>query len=102
MRFIFTSLVVLFALLIATPTIAGDSGIGRYQAILIGGQEGGSSCVFILDTKEGHLWTWGLAVVSMKKVVERITYKGRVQPGIKMGDIIEEITTTSIEEKKGP
>jgi len=100
MRIIFTSLVIVVTLLIATPTIAADSGIGRYTAILIGGQEGRSSVVFILDTKEGHVWTWGLAVVSMKKVVERITYKGRVRPGKKMGEIIEEIITTSIEDKR--
>ncbi|MBW2002771.1 MAG: hypothetical protein JRI30_09695 [Deltaproteobacteria bacterium] len=53
-----------------------------------------------MDTKEGHVWTWGLAVVGMKKVVERITYKGRVRPGKKMGEIIEEIITTSIEDKR--
>jgi len=100
MRIISTSLVILFVLLIATPAIAADSGIGRYSAILIGGQEGRNSVVFILDTKEGHVWTWGLAVVSMKKVVERITYKGRVRPGKKMGEIIEEIITTSIEDKR--
>ena len=100
MRIIFTGLVIMFALLIATPTIAADPGIGRYQAILIGGQKGRSSAVFILDTKEGHLWTWGLAVVSMKKVVERITYKGRVRPGKKMGEVIEEIITTGIEDKR--
>jgi len=39
MRIIFTSLVIIVTLLIATPTIAADSGIGRYTAILIGGQE---------------------------------------------------------------
>jgi hypothetical protein len=38
MRIIFTSLVIIIALLIATPTIAADSGIGRYTAIFIGGQ----------------------------------------------------------------
>jgi len=86
MRIIFTSLVIIVTLLIATPTIAADSGVGRYTAILIGGQEGRSSVVFILDTKE--------------KVVERITYKGRVRPGKKMGEIIEEIITTSIEDKR--
>jgi hypothetical protein len=100
MRIIFTGFVIIVALLIATPTIATDSGIGRYTAILIGGQDGRSSVVFILDTKEGHIWTWGLAVVSMKKVVERITYKGRVRPGKEMGEIIEEIITTSIEDKR--
>jgi hypothetical protein len=102
MRLIVTGLLILLALLIATPTIAGESGIGRYQAILIGGKEGSSSCVFILDTKEGHIWTWGLAVVSIEKVSERITYKGRVRPGKKVGEVIEEIITPSIEEKKKP
>jgi len=53
-----------------------------------------------LHTKEGHVWTWGLAVVSMKKIVERITHKGRVRPGKKMGEVIEEIITTSIEDKR--
>jgi len=57
MRIIFTSLVIMVTLLIATPTIAADSGVGRYTAILIGGQGGRSSVVFILDTKEGHVWT---------------------------------------------
>ena len=100
MRIIFSSLAIVVILLIATPTLATDSGIGRYTALLIGGQEGRSSVVFILDTKEGHVWTWGLAVVSMKKVVERITYKGRVRPGKQMGEIIEEIITTTIENKR--
>ena len=103
MRGLFTMLVILFVLLASTITArAGESETGRYQALLIGGKDGRSSAIFILDTQEGHIWTWGLAVISMNKVMERITYKGKVRPGTKMGDVIDEIVTTSIQDRKKP
>jgi hypothetical protein len=48
---------------------------GRFQAIEILGGGG----VFILDTKEGHMWLW---------MQSTTYYEGFVYPGVKVGDVV--------------
>ena len=50
---------------------------GRFQAIPING----STSIFILDTKEGHMWLWGMG---------QTLYEGFVYPGVETGDMINE------------
>jgi hypothetical protein len=52
---------------------------GRFQAVRLDG-----SSVFVLDTRDGHLWAWAFG-----KEGGFITYQGRVFPGLRMGDVIE-------------
>ena len=94
MRFIFTVLAILLALTTATPTIAEEPGTQRYQAIhLPCGEEALGFIVFIIDTKEGHFWTWRTAAESRRRVA-LLKYEGRVQPGKKIGEVIwKEITS---------
>ncbi len=81
MRFIFTTLVIVFVLLIATPAIAGQ---GRYQAVTI--QSNGSEKIFILDTENGHCWTW--LPPSDSRISSIIKYEGKVKVGKKPGEFI--------------
>ena len=78
MKIKFASLAVLLIIIFATPLVAADNEIGRYQAVVMPVKDFG---FFILDTKEGHIWFYAR---------NKIIYKGKVKPGQKMGDIIEE------------
>ncbi|MDJ0892002.1 MAG: hypothetical protein QNK18_12530 [Gammaproteobacteria bacterium] len=76
--------------LIAGPALAADTG--RYEAVRL--QEGGRlgeagslrSKVFIMDTVEGHFWTWEEDM----RLGWTLTYRGKVRPGESAGDIIEQ------------
>lgn len=94
MRVIF----VLYALLLTTAAIAQP---GRYQAIAV--PETGSSAqisgispkVFIIDTQEGHLWTWTenetiAQDAGPPKLGTVLIYQGKLRPGNRSGDIIEQ------------
>jgi hypothetical protein len=54
-------------------------GPGRFQAVRLDG-----SSVFVLDTRDGHLWVWAFG-----KAGGFITYQGRVFPGLEMGEVVE-------------
>lgn len=91
------------ALLLIQPASADDE-YGRYRAIVLneGGQANSSGSVvprvFIIDSKEGHMWT-----LDQKTKLHNIkgefslgtvlTYQGKVRPGKKMGDIVEQAAT---------
>lgn len=73
---------------------------GRYEAVVIpqaNGSGQGTSLqpkVFILDTEEGHLWTWSENEVIYGELDKPqfgsvLIYQGRVRPGERMGEIIE-------------
>ena len=88
-KVIFATLIILCVLLVAMPAIA-DSEIGRYQAIRMD-----DNVTFIIDTKEGHLWTWAL-----KHRTAALFYCGRVKQGTRMMEIIDKhIITNSAESK---
>lgn len=93
--------ILLFALFLQSfSTLAGDEP-GRYQAtVLHEGAQGGKSAklipkVFIMDTKDGHMWVLEQNTKLHKPKGEFaigtvLIYQGRVRPGKKMGEIIEE------------
>lgn len=76
--------------LLAFPVMAAETG--RYEAVRL--QEGarvgesGSlrSKIFIIDTVEGHFWTWEEDL----RLGSTLTYRGQARPGKKAGDIIEQ------------
>ncbi len=92
---------VLLTFFLTTLPVAADDYKGRYQAVVLheGGQgnQFGKSLpeVFIIDSQDGHMWTLeqhtklegvkgGFALGTV------LTYQGRVRPGKKMGEIIEQ------------
>ena len=89
-----TVVVMLFSILI-TPNLFAQE-IGRYQAVAIPRIEGDGKYVFIIDTKEGHTWSWNEWPTRYKTDgslmmygARQIIYQGKVRPGKKIGDIIE-------------
>ena len=96
-------LLLLSVLLIVRPASAEEE-YGRYRAIVLNeaGQASSSGSVvprvFIIDSKEGHMWT-----LDQKTKLHNLkgnftlgtvlTYQGRVRPGKKMGDIVEQAPT---------
>lgn len=83
------------------PVIA-DGDNNRYQAVVL--HEGGQGNqfgkllpkVFIIDSKEGHMWILdhNTKLHSPKKgsfaLGSVLTYQGRVKPGKKMGEVVEQ------------
>lgn len=85
--------------LVAAPLAALAEG-GRYQAVAIPDASRSAQAanvnpkVLILDTVEGHLWTWGenetvFDSAGRPQLGTALIYQGRVRPGSKMGDVIE-------------
>lgn len=87
------------ALLAASASPAADD-TGRYAAFVMheGGRSGASGSlqprVFIIDTVEGHLWTWE-ENTRIEEPGKRpsfgtgLVYQGRVRPGTRMGEVID-------------
>ena|SRR4030067_3156039 len=71
--------------------------IGRYQAFQVIKPNSTSMVVFILDTQEGHMWTW--SEITNATV---ILYEGKVKPGVKMRESVDifEFKTVPPTEKK--
>lgn len=91
------------ALLLFSGTILAGSteGDGRYQAVVLhsaGASSGTGSIspkVFILDTRDGHMWTWEQnARVKRKKgglsFGNLLTYQGKLRPGKHPGEVVSE------------
>ena len=57
---------------------------GRFQAVRMD-----SNAIFILDTKEGHLWVWVIQKDSEGQPAEFMFYQGQVVPGSSMGELID-------------
>lgn len=85
--------------LLQTAIVAHAADDGRYQAFVL--QEAGSSggsvtlmpSVFIIDSRDGHMWIWEKNMPLPGADGKRgfgtlITYQGQVKPGSKIGDII--------------
>ncbi|HHH12823.1 MAG TPA: hypothetical protein ENJ98_01160 [Thiolapillus brandeum] len=87
--------------LLLLPALAAAGEDGRYQAVVLhsaGTSSGTGSIspkVFILDTRDGHMWTWEQnARVQRKKgglsFGNILTYQGRLHPGSRAGEVISE------------
>lgn len=80
--------------LIATPVMAAE--VGRYQAVPMDsdGPGRGSGRVLIIDTQEGHVWTWsGNELLgdggSGRRYGSAFVYQGKVRPGNKNGEVLD-------------
>ncbi len=93
-----TAILSLIVLLASSSMVLAEGG--RYQAVSISesSKSGlGSNInakVLILDTVEGHLWTWGenetvFDSAGKPQLGTALIYQGRVRPGSKMGEVIE-------------
>ncbi len=97
-------LIVLWGVLNMSQAVAEEEQYGRYRAIVLhDGIASGNSghlipTVFIIDSKEGHMWTLDqntklYAPNSRFSLGTVLTYQGQVRPGKKMGEIVEQAAT---------
>ena len=77
-------------------TVAYAAETGRYQAVPLEseGNARGGNRVLIIDTQEGHVWTWsGNELVGSGSNERRygpaFIYHGKVRPGSRTGEVIE-------------
>ena len=77
-------------------TSAYAAEAGRYQAVPLEseGNGRGGSRVFIIDTQDGHIWTWsGNELVGSggneRRYGPAFVYHGKVRPGSRTGEVIE-------------
>lgn len=68
---------------------------GRFQAIRLD-----NNAVFLLDTKEGHLWVWVIQKDSKGIPSEFLFYQGMLVPGKNMGDLIDRTYKKLSQEKQ--
>jgi hypothetical protein len=84
-----------FAFLLTTvgSTVAVESG--RYQAMQISVGKKSEYNIFILDTKEGHMWLFETKESRIDgKLFGGLKYQGKLRPGKKAGDVIFEFGKT--------
>ena len=86
MKFICAIAIGICGLLIIPTTLLAD-GERRYEAIRVY-DENAESCVFILDTKVGYIWTWKREKIDDQSFTT-LQYWGMVEIGKKMGQIID-------------
>jgi hypothetical protein len=82
--------------LLLSATTAHAAETGRYEAIPLDGDDKShvSSRVLILDTVDGHVWTWSNNEVlpdtgSGRRYGTAFVYQGKLRPGTKPGEIID-------------
>jgi hypothetical protein len=87
--------------LIAAMTLVGLTTVhaaetGRYQAIAIDGDDASHSRsrVLILDTVDGHVWTWSSNELmpdngNGRRYGSAFIYQGKLRPGTRPGEIID-------------
>lgn len=69
------------------PSVAGESG--RYQAIEISLGKKSEYNIFILDTKDGHMWLLETEESRLHgKLTGNLRYHGKLRPGKKAGEIL--------------
>ena len=80
----------LVLILIATTGLCAGGEEGRYQAVNITALEP-AMVVFIIDTKEGHIWTWGAMFQEdpERKITSALVYEGKVRPGKASGELVD-------------
>jgi hypothetical protein len=75
--------------LLTICSISYAEEIGRYQAVVISkGIEQGKDSVFIIDTKEGHIWVWDeyRTIGKINVGGGHLTYMGKVKPAQKIDE----------------
>jgi hypothetical protein len=86
-----------FLILSAMPCMADDE---RYEVVAVpdGARlaPGGAAHpkVFILDTRDGHMWTWGendFLPGGDRRLGSALIYQGKLRPGKQAGDIVESV-----------
>jgi len=71
----------------AIPTLAAEAG--RYQALEISVGKKSEYTIFILDTKEGHMWLLETKESRVDgKLSGGLKYQGKLRSGNKAGEII--------------
>jgi hypothetical protein len=75
------------------PTLA--EGSGRYQALEINVGKKSEYNIFILDTKDGHMWLLETKESRVDgKLSGGLKYQGKLRPGNKAGEIIFQFGAT--------
>ena len=69
-------------LLLGMTTVANADN-GRYQVEVI--QSGSTPQVFMLDTRDGHFWTW---TQTIRGADQELRYEGKLRPGKAPGETI--------------
>ena len=94
MKILLWSWALLFGTVLTGAAFAAE--VGRYQAIALEGDGPGrgGSRVLIIDSQEGHVWTWsGNELIaeggSGRRYGAAFIYQGKVRPGSKAGEIID-------------
>lgn len=87
------ALTLAFLLTTVGSTVAVE--FGRYQAMQIRVGKKSEYNIFILDTKEGHMWLLETRESRIDgKLFGGLKYQGKLRPGKKAGDIIFEFGKT--------
>ncbi|MGD8372096.1 MAG: hypothetical protein PVI19_11165 [Syntrophobacterales bacterium] len=86
----FAFMVVLALLIILTMAVSTPAKEpGRYQAMEIDIGKKGEYTIFILDTRDGHMWILGTSKSRVDaKVSGDLKYQGKLRPGKKVGEVI--------------
>jgi hypothetical protein len=82
-------------LFLATAFSALAGGSGRYQALEINVGKKSEYNIFILDTKDGHMWLLETKESRVDgKLSGGLKYQGKLRPGNKAGEIIFQFGAT--------
>lgn len=90
-------LVGLLALSTGAQAEDGRAGVGRYEALPLGGALGdkGGGRALIVDTRDGHVWIWSenelmTAPDGRRRYGAGFIYQGKLRPGTQPGEMIEQ------------
>ena len=86
MKMIYAIAIGLCVMLIVPPTVLAE-GERRYEATRVY-DEPNESCVLILDTKVGYIWTWTRKKIDNQSYTT-IQYWGMVEIGKKIGEVMD-------------
>ena len=83
----------ILVILLTICSISYAEEVGRYQAVAISkGIDNDADSVFIIDTKEGHIWVWGeyKTTGTVRVGGGHLAYRGKVKPPQEIDDKIIE------------
>jgi hypothetical protein len=89
-----TGWMLLGLMMLSSAALAED---GRYEALPLAGSDGGQGGgrALILDTRDGHVWVWSeneliTAPDGSRRYGSGFIYQGKLRPGSKPGEMIEQ------------